>query len=111
MKLRLPVASPARLLPPITSLVEIVRTARVVRDDLDLALRVTGSTLDGADIEERAAEIVAGVLDGLDAPTGLECLLVVRGGEVVARYDVAAIQALADLLHLLAAPAEIARAA
>lgn len=95
-----------RLLAPITSLVEIVRPVGG-----GLSMRVTGSTLDGSDAEERAAEEAATVLAGLPALPGVEALLVVRNGEVVARYDLAALALLADLLHLLAADAEIARAA
>ncbi len=91
---------------PITSIVEIVRPVGG-----GLSLRVTGSTLDGADAEERAAEIARDVLLGFDTQPGTECLLVVRNGEVIARYDLAALALLADLLHLLAADAEIARAA
>lgn len=87
-----------------TSLVEIVRGFG------GLAVRITGSTLDGADVEERAAEIARDVLDGLDTAPGVECLLVVRSGEVIARYDLAALAALADLLHVLASDVEIARA-
>lgn len=90
---------------PITSLVEIVRGFG------GLAVRCTGSTLDGTDAEERAAEIARDVLEGLDTAPGVECILVVRGDAVIARYDLAALAALADLLHLLAADAEIARAA
>lgn len=88
-----------------TSLVEIVRGFG------GLAVRCTGSTLDGTDAEERAAEIARDVLDGLDTAPGVECILVVRGDAVIARYDLAALALLADLLHLLAADAEIARAA
>lgn len=91
---------------PITSIVEIVRCVGG-----GLSMRVTGSTLDGTDAEERAAEEAATVLAGLPALPGVEALLVVRDGEVIARYDLAALALLADLLHLLAADAEIARAA
>lgn len=90
---------------PITSIVEIVRPIGG-----GLSMRVTGSTL-GADAEERAAEIALAVLLGFDTQPGTECILVVRGTEVIARYDLAALALLADLLHLLAADAEIAPAA
>lgn len=81
---------------PITSIVEIGAG--------DLALRVRGSTLETRDAEARAAEIARDVLLGFDSQPGTECLLVVRGAEVIARYDLAALALLADLLHLLAAP-------
>ena len=96
-----------RLHLPITSIVEIVRPF----GPGDLGHRVAGSTFETADLEQRAAEIARDVLLGFDTQPGTEALLVVRNGEVIARYDLAALALLADLLHLLAADAEIASAA
>jgi hypothetical protein len=86
---------------PITSLVEVVRVARIPRSDADLGLRVTGSSLDHGDCEMRVVDLVGDIMDGLDAPTGVEAVLVVRDGVVLHEVHVAAWQHLADLAHLL----------
>lgn len=87
-----------KLLSPITSTVELVRLSRAGGE---LGLRIVGSTFDRTDALETAERLVEDIFRGLDSPTGVECLLVVENGAVVARFDLAAVQALADVLHLL----------
>lgn len=88
-----------RLLLPIVSTVAVVRQGRL---GTDLGVRIVGSTLDRGDALETAERMVEDIFRGLDSPTGVEAVLVVEGGTVVAEYHVAAIQQVADLLHLLA---------
>lgn len=90
-----------RLRLPLTSLVEVVRVARIPRSDADLGVRVTGSSLDHGDAELTVVGLVGDIMDGLDAPTGVEAVLVVRDGVVLREVHVAAWQHLADLFALL----------
>ena len=85
----------------ITSLVEVLRPA----GGGALALRVRGGTLDADECERHAEDMAARVLTGRPCPPGVEAVLVVRDGVLVACWPLAALERVAGLLWLLEAMA------
>jgi hypothetical protein len=69
-------------------------------------MRVRGGTLDADECERHAEDMAARVLSGRPCPPGVEAVLVVRDGVLVACWPLAALEDVAGLLWLLEAMAD-----
>jgi hypothetical protein len=87
----------------ITSIVEIVRPA----GGGALDMRVRGGTFDCDEAEQHAESMAARILGGRPCPPGVEAVLVVRDGVLVAQWPLAALEDLCGLLWLLEALADV----